>query len=100
MSVWSVHWWLDSSTAKKRDTVTMVSIAVLRKWATRVLGASSSALVIERNGDRNRVLLRMTLGDGIREYDVATLQFFQRSNMRSPQLQEALREAGRHEGVA
>ena len=51
----------------------MLTICAIRKWAEKALGVPA-ALVIERQGDRNRVALRFVFVDVAYECSVATLR--------------------------
>lgn len=59
--------------------VTMYSIATVRKWAERMLGATSSELLIDREpGGKTNVRLRFTGIHGIAVADVSALLLVKR----------------------
>jgi hypothetical protein len=80
--------------------VTMFSIATVRKWAERQLGATSSQLVIERDPltGKTRVCLRFLLECDIAEAEVAALLLVKRRGGKG--VHESLRGVCRFEAVA
>lgn len=90
------EWWHKT---RGEGRITMVTIAVVREWSERILGAPS-VLIIEREGGRNRVFLRFTLPSGIGECDVMTLWALKREQAPSEVVYERLLEVCRPVCVA
>ncbi len=79
--------------------ITMITIAKVREWSEELLGTTST-LVIERDGERNRVFLRFSMPSGIGECDVTTLWALHRGRATNAELREQIVEACRPVCVA
>ena len=78
--------------------VTMHSIATVRAWAMRLLGAASSELLIDREpGGKTNVRLRFFLDDAIGECDVPALLLIKRRGGKG--LREMIRGVCRFDSV-
>lgn len=82
-------WWPSFGTPTG-PIVTLATIASVRGWAERALGAQSSVLVIEREGERNRVALRFWVKDAIGECAVSELRAIHKRRLSGPALHAAL----------
>ena len=71
---------------------TMPEIARARAWAEQMLGAASSSLVITREGDRNRVVLRFLLEGASAECEAVALISLRRARLSQSRLADALKE--------
>ena len=79
--------------------VTMFSIAPVRKWAERMLGATSSELLIDREpGGKTNVRLRFALACEIAEAEVSALLLVKRRGGKG--IQDTLRSVCRFEVVS